>query len=91
MAQTRLAQAAIDPHQHKSRSTHTRAGEDKEEEEDRLYLVVEGEIDYERVYCGLVGRDATLSSEGIGDDQDTSAKTRGATGGEDIPRRTRWS
>ena len=69
MAQTRLAQGAIDPYQDGGGSTHTSAGQDKEEEEDGLDLVVEGEIDYERVHRAFVCRDATLSREGIGYDQ----------------------
>jgi len=66
MAQTRLARRAIDPHQGRSGPTHTSPSQDKEEEEDGLDLVVEGEIDYEWVYCTFVRRNATLSGEGIG-------------------------
>ena len=49
MAQTRLAQDAIDPYQYRNEATHTSSSEDKEEEEDGFDLVVEREIDDERV------------------------------------------
>lgn len=58
------------PRPARSGCTHTSASEDKEEEENGFDLVVEGEIDDERVYCALVCRDATLFREGIGDDQE---------------------
>jgi len=74
MAQTRLAQGAIDPHQDRSGSTHTSSSQDEEEEEDGLDLVVEGEIDYERVHRAFVCCNATLSRERIGDDQDMSTE-----------------
>ena len=74
MAQTRLAQGAIDPHQDRTGYTHTSSSQDKEEEEDGLDLVVEGEIDYEGVYRAFICRNATLSKEGIGDDQDMSTE-----------------
>jgi len=75
MAQIRLARRAIVPDQDRSGSTHTSPSQDKEEEEDGLDLVVEGEIYYERVYRAFVCRNATLSGEGIGDDQDMPTET----------------
>jgi len=91
MAQTRLGQDAIDPNQDGNGSTHTSSSEDKEEEEDGFDLVVEGEIDYERVYRAFVCRYATLSGEGIGDGQDAPAEAKHVRKDEDIPRRSRWS
>ena len=44
MAQTRLAQDAIDPYQYRNEATHTNLSED-EEEEDGFDLVVEREMD----------------------------------------------
>ena len=60
MAQTRLAQDAIDPDQQRIGATHTSSSEDEEEKEDGLDLVVKGEKDYERVHRALVCRDTTL-------------------------------
>jgi hypothetical protein len=61
MAQARTARDAIDPDQQEVDGTHTSTSEDKEEEENGFDLVVEGEIDDERVYRALVCRNATLS------------------------------
>ena len=48
------------PRPGRNECTHTSPSEDKEEEEDGFDLVVEGEIDDERVYRALVCRNATL-------------------------------
>lgn len=69
------------PRPARSGSTHTSPSEDKEEEEDGFDLVVEGEIDDERIYRALICSYATLSREGIGEDQDTQAEAKHAKGG----------
>jgi hypothetical protein len=82
MAQTWLAQDAIDRHQQGNGSTHTSTSEDEENEEDGFDLVVEGKIDDERVYRLFVGRDATLPvREGIGDDQDRAGGCKACEAG----------
>jgi len=70
----RSIQDGIDPIQRRSGSTHASSSEGEEEEEGEFDRVVEGEINYKRVYRAFIRRDAALPRERNGYGQDLLGK-----------------
>ena len=65
------------------------SSEGEEEEEGEFDRVVEGEINYKRVYRAFVRCDAALPREGNGYIRGLLAEAQRTTR-EDIPRQSRW-